>query len=65
MQQSVMVSPKADDDAYEPALALDHPMAHQSECVHGNEPIPQIMIQLVGCHIEMHGAAQMGKVRAH
>jgi hypothetical protein len=28
------------------------PTAHQSECVHGNEPTPQTMIQLIGCRIE-------------
>jgi hypothetical protein len=41
-----MVSRKA--DAIKPVPAL----AHQFDCVHGSDPVPQSMIQLVGCHIE-------------
>ena len=39
--------------------ARGNPMAHQFDCVHGNEPMPQIMIQLIGCHIETRCAPQM------
>jgi hypothetical protein len=55
MQQPVIVARKAEDDALKPVLAL----AHQSDCVHGNYPMPQIMIQFIGYHIETHRAAQM------
>jgi hypothetical protein len=40
-----------EDDAIEPVLELRDPMVHQFDCVHRNEPTPQIMIQLVGCRI--------------
>ena len=53
MQRPVMVSRK--DDAFKPVLAL----AHQFDCVHGNDPMPQIMIRLIGCHIETRRAVQM------
>lgn len=29
------------------------PIAHQFDCVHGNEPTPQTVIQLIGCQIEI------------
>jgi hypothetical protein len=41
-----MVSRKP--DAIKPVVAL----AHQFDCVHGSDPVPQIMIQLIGCQIE-------------
>jgi hypothetical protein len=41
-----------EDDAVKPVLTL----AHQFDCVHGNEPTPQIMIQLIGCHVEKRDA---------
>jgi hypothetical protein len=28
-------------------------IAHQFDCVHGNEPTPQTMVQLIGCQIEI------------
>jgi len=58
MQRPVMVSRK--DDAFKPVLAL----AHQFDCVHGNDPAPQIMIRLIGCHIETRRAAQTEEERA-
>ena len=45
--------------------APGNPMAHQFDCVHGNEPMPQIMIQLIGCHIETRCAPQMVRGRTH
>jgi hypothetical protein len=64
MQQLVMVSRNTDDD-FKPVLAPSEPMAHQFDCVHGNEPMPQIMIQLIGCHIETRCAPQMVRGRTH
>jgi len=31
-------------------------MAHQFDCIHGNEPMLQIMIQLIGCRLETNAA---------
>jgi len=50
MQQPVVVSRNADDDTFKSVLGDQ--MAHQFDCVHANEPVPQTMIQLIGCHNE-------------
>jgi hypothetical protein len=57
--QKLMVSRNsqfADEGSSGPVVATrfvrDDPMAHQFDCVHGNEPMPQIMIQLIGRRIE-------------
>jgi hypothetical protein len=47
MQQSVAVSRNAEDDDF-----MLNPVAHQFDCVHENEPVAQIMIQLIGYRIE-------------
>jgi hypothetical protein len=59
MQKFVMVSQNSQltDEGSSGAVVVrpsahGDPMAHQFDCVHGNEPMPQIMIQLIGCHIE-------------
>lgn len=58
MQKSVMVSRNsdlADDAASGSAVVIQpgrRPMVHQLNSVFGNEPTPQIMIQLIGCRIE-------------
>ena len=58
MQKFVMVSPNSDlaDDAASGSVVViqsgRRPMAHQLNSVFGNEPTPQIMIQLIGCRIE-------------
>jgi hypothetical protein len=65
MQQLVMVAQNTDDD-FKPVLAPSDQVAHQFDCVHGNEPKPQIMIQLIGCRIkETRRARQMGRGRTH
>ena len=58
MQNIVVVSRKtslADDNAvahFDDVIAAGRgPMAHQFDSVCGNQPTPQIMIQLIGCHI--------------
>ena len=58
MQKSVMVSRNSDlaDDASSGSAGVVQsgrgPMAHQLNSVFGNEPTPQIMIQLIGCRME-------------
>ena len=58
MQKFVMVSRNsdlADDAASGPVVVTQSgrgPMAHQFDSFCGNEPTPQIMIQLIGCRIE-------------
>ena len=58
MQKFVMVSRNsdlADDAASGPVVVTQSgrgPMAHQLDSFCGNEPTPQIMIQLIGCRIE-------------
>ena len=57
MQKFVMVSRNsdpADDGASGSVVVIGsgrRPMAHQLNSVFGNEPTPQIMIQLIGCRI--------------
>jgi hypothetical protein len=58
MQKFAMVSRNSDpaDDAASGSVVViqsgRRPMAHQLNSVFGNEPTPQIMIQLIGCRIE-------------
>jgi hypothetical protein len=58
MQKLAMVSRNsdpADDAASGSVVAIQsgrRPMAHQLNSVFGNEPTPQIMIQLIGCRME-------------
>ena len=72
MQKFVMVSRNSqvtDEDSFRAAVvtpsACGDPMAHQFDCVHGNEPLPQIIIQLIGCHIETRCAPQAVRGRTH
>ena len=37
------------------------PMAHQFDSVCGNEPTPQIMIQLIGCRVDILTASDRSK----
>jgi len=58
MQKFVMVSRNSElpDEGSSGPVTLSgrgDPIAHQFDCVHGNEPTPQIMIQLIGCQIEI------------
>ncbi len=58
MQKPVMVSRNcdlADDAASGSGVVINlgrGPMAHQRHSTFGNDPTPQIMIQLIGCRIE-------------
>jgi hypothetical protein len=58
MRKFVMVSRNSNlaDDATSGSTVViqsgRRPMAHQLNSVFGNEPTPQIMIQLIGCRIE-------------
>lgn len=63
MQKFVMVSRNSqlsDEGSSGPVVVTlsvrGDAMAHQFDCVHGNEPMPQIMIQLIGCHVETRSA---------
>jgi hypothetical protein len=38
------------------------PMAHQFDSVCGNEPTPQIMVQLIGCRVDMPATSKRSKV---
>ena len=53
--EPIAISPSARGDT----------MAHQFDCVHGNEPMPQIMIQLIGCHVETPDTPQTVRERTH
>jgi hypothetical protein len=65
MQQSVTVSRNAkNEDDFKPTLSPSGPMAHQFDCFHGNEPIAQIMIQLIGCRINAR-RTQVDLMRTH
>ena len=67
MQQFIMASRNsnlADGAASRPlvgTLSGRGPMALQFDAVCGNEPTPQIMIQLIGCRIEV--AAQLNGLK--
>jgi hypothetical protein len=58
MQKFVMVSRNSDlavDAASGSVVVIQSgrgPMTHQLDSVFGNEPTPQIMIQLIGCRVE-------------
>lgn len=57
MQKFAMVSRNSDlaEDAASGSVVViqsGRPMAHQLNSVFGNEPTPQIMIQLIGCRIQ-------------
>ena len=72
MQKFVMVSRNSqvtDEDSFGQVVATLSrrvgTMAHQFDCVHRNEPLPQNMIQLIGCHIETRCAPQMVRGRTH
>jgi len=56
MQKFVMVSRNIVSEPVVATLSGRDPMAHQFDSVHGNEPTPQIMIQLIGCNMETRAA---------
>jgi hypothetical protein len=52
MQKSVMVSRNSDLEGDAPLMPSGRGlMVHQFDSVYGNQPTPQIMIQLIGCRI--------------
>jgi hypothetical protein len=62
MQKSVMVSRNSDLEGDADSMPSGRgPMMHQFDSVFGNQPTPQIMIQLIGCRIETARPHEGGK----
>jgi hypothetical protein len=57
MQKFVMVSRNRElpdeESSGQVTPGRGDPIAHQFDCVHGNEPLPQTMVQLIGCQMEI------------